>query len=69
MVNHIPNNHLLTNKLGLLQSLQRYNRACESLGTKKMELNFIPETFYLDNPADRREFRNLFKGTVLFTIN
>ncbi|GFO22072.1 protein polyglycylase ttll10-like isoform x1 [Plakobranchus ocellatus] len=59
LVNHIPNCKLLTNKLGLLCSLQEYERV--TLLTKgrtpRMKMtDFIPETYKLDERLDREKF-------------
>ncbi|GFR77987.1 protein polyglycylase TTLL10 [Elysia marginata] len=59
LVNHIPNCKLLTNKLGLLCSLQEYERV--TLLTKgrtpRMKMtDFIPETYKLDERIDREKF-------------
>ncbi|KAK7469563.1 hypothetical protein BaRGS_00036411, partial [Batillaria attramentaria] len=64
LVNHIPNCKLLTNKLGLLCSLQEYERV--TLSTKgrlprlKMS-DFVPETYKLDERNDRATFLNNYK--------
>ncbi|XP_059170579.1 uncharacterized protein LOC131952088 isoform X3 [Physella acuta] len=64
LVNHIPNCKLLTNKLGLLCSLQEYERV--TLLTKgrlprlKM-VDFVPETFKLDERTDRDRFLSEYK--------
>ncbi|XP_055863452.1 uncharacterized protein LOC106062948 isoform X2 [Biomphalaria glabrata] len=64
LVNHIPNCKLLTNKLGLLCSLQEYERV--TLLTKgrlprlKM-VDFVPETYKLDERTDREKFLNDYK--------
>ena len=62
MVNHIPNCNLLTNKLGLLNSLQEYDRVCQAVKKRAMTLDFIPETFRLDDPRDRNVFRQIYQG-------
>lgn len=67
MVNHIPNCQLLTNKMGLLNSLQEYEKLQQSsrrgrlVGKVKMA-HFIPETYKLDDPKDREAFFSTFKG-------
>ncbi|CAL1540043.1 unnamed protein product [Lymnaea stagnalis] len=64
LVNHIPNCKLLTNKLGLLCSLQEYERV--TLLTKgrlprlKMA-DFVPETYKLDERIDRDRFLSEYK--------
>lgn len=62
MVNHIPNCNLLTNKMGLLTSLQEYNRLCDKTKKKETKLNFIPETYRLDDGNDRQTFLDTYKG-------
>lgn len=64
IVNHIPNCKLLTNKMGLLCSLQEYERV--TLNTKgrlpKLKMSeFIPETYKLDEKTDRTNFLSVFK--------
>ncbi|CAG5136059.1 unnamed protein product, partial [Candidula unifasciata] len=64
LVNHIPNSKLLTNKLGLLCSLQEYERV--TLLTKgrlpKMKMaDFVPETYKLDERVDREKFLAEYK--------
>ncbi|XP_076451804.1 uncharacterized protein LOC143287581 isoform X3 [Babylonia areolata] len=64
LVNHIPNCKLLTNKMGLLSSLQEYERV--TLATKgrpprlKMA-DFVPETYKLDEKVDRATFLGLYQ--------
>ena len=65
LVNHIPNCKLLTNKLGLLCSLQEYERV--TLLTKgrtpRMKMtDFIPETYKLDERLDREKFLSEYNG-------
>ena len=67
LVNHIPNCQLLTNKVGLLSSLQEYERLTTSMNPKakrpKLRLNdFLPETYRLDDPKEREQFFQTFKG-------
>ena len=64
MVNHIPNCNLLTNKLGLLNSLQEYDRMCAAVKKRSLKLDFIPETFRLDDPRDRNAFANTYTGMM-----
>lgn len=64
IVNHIPNCNLLTNKLGLLNSLQEYDRVCTSLRKRALKLNFIPDTFRLDDPKERETFMDQFQGML-----
>ena len=65
MVNHLPNSHLLTNKLGLLNSLKEYERV--TLSTKgrlpRLKMSeFHPETYKLDEKGDRDLFLEVYKG-------
>ena len=65
LVNHIPNCKLLTNKLGLLCSLQEYERVTLSTKGRPPRLkmcDFIPETYKLDERVDRATFLSLYKG-------
>lgn len=64
LVNHIPNCKLLTNKLGLLCSLQEYERVTLSTKGKLPRLrmsDFVPETYKLDERNDRTTFLNTYK--------
>ena len=56
-MNHIPNCNLLTNKLGLLNTLQ--DHASRGRGPK---LDFFPETYRLDDPKDRELFMDTWQG-------
>ncbi len=65
IVNHIPNCMLLTNKLGLLNSLQAYDRICVSIRGKEPRLrytDFIPITYKLDDLKEREAFFEEYKG-------
>ena len=65
MVNHIPNCQLLTNKMGLLNSLQDFDQQTRERRGRapKLKLNeFFPETYRLDDAKDREAFFNTFKG-------
>ena len=65
MVNHFPNCQLLTNKMGLLNSLQTYEQKCIERKGKPPALklsDFFPETYRLDDLKDRQAFLNSFKG-------
>ena len=62
MVNHIPNCNLLTNKLGLLNTLQEYDRVYGSIKKRVPKLDFIPETYKLDDSKEREIFRDKWKG-------
>ena len=68
MVNHIPNCNLLTNKLGLLNSLQEYDRANTNMKRKAPKLDFIPETLRLDEAKDRATFLDLYTGQCISII-
>jgi hypothetical protein len=62
MVNRIPNGSMLTNKLGLLNSLQDYSRICNTIQKRPVSLDFLPETYRLDDPKDREAFTGVFRG-------
>lgn len=68
LVNRIPNCFLLTNKLGLLTSLQRYERVWTMLNLgriiKLRTSDFIPETYRLDDSTERRIFLEIFKRMI-----
>ena len=64
MVNRIPNGSLLTNKLGLLTSLQEHSRICNTIQKRPVSLDFLPETYRLDDPKDFEAFSTVFKGFV-----
>lgn len=65
MVNRIPNCYLLTNKLGLLTSLRRYEHVWTSLKLNpvvKLQLkDFVPETYRLDDLSELKSFFYTFK--------
>ena len=66
-MNHIPNCQLLTNKMGLLSSLQAYDRVCQSIKGKELKLklqDFIPETYRIDDPKEREIFYNIYKSKL-----
>ena len=68
MVNHFPNCQLLTNKMGLLNSLQSYEQKCIERKGKppNMKLiDFFPETYRLDDLSDRESFFRSFKGEYI----
>ena len=48
MVNHIPNNDVITNKLGLLEAIQDYYTA----GGANFPPAYLPMTYRLDRPSD-----------------
>ena len=62
MVNHIPNCQLLTNKMGLLSSLQEYERVCAQVKKRTLRLDFLPETYKLGDGRQRAVFIDTFKG-------
>jgi len=68
MVNRIPNCYLLTNKLGLLTSLHRYEKVSRKLGhvqSKRLNVSdFLPETYRIDTAPEQREFLEAFKGEL-----
>jgi len=72
MVNRIPNCFLLTNKLGLLTSLQRYERVWTMLNLgriiKLRTSDFIPETYRLDDNTERRIFYEIFKRMIAHIV-
>ncbi|CAL8107214.1 unnamed protein product [Calicophoron daubneyi] len=58
-VNHIPNNGILTNKLGLLLTLREFERRQQShLGRPPSMLmsDFFPQTFIIDDMRERETF-------------
>ena len=71
LVNHIPNCQLLTNKMGLLTSLQTYDRVCHSIKGKEPKLklqDFIPETYRIDDSKEREFFYNTYKSEQIFHV-
>ena len=68
MVNRIPNCYMLTNKLGLLTSLRRFERISQLLyvtGVIKLKSSdFLPETYRLDESHDRKIFVDTFRGRL-----
>lgn len=71
MVNHFPNCQLLTNKMGLLNTLQSYEQKCLERKGKapSLKLNeFFPETYRLDDMKDRDSFFRSFKGDNHYTF-
>jgi hypothetical protein len=66
MVNRIPNCYLLTNKLGLLTSLRKYEHMWTSLNLNpivKLHLkDFVPETYRLDDASEKKAFFKTFKS-------
>ncbi|XP_067658882.1 uncharacterized protein [Haliotis asinina] len=69
LVNHIANCQMLTNKMGLLNSLQEYERV--TLSTKgrlpRLKMSeFVPETYRLDNRDDRETFLQVYKENEIW---
>lgn len=67
-MNHIPNGNLLTNKLGLLNSLQEYERVTMSTKGRPPRLrftDFVPETYRFDEKHDREAFMECYKGRTI----
>ena len=65
LVNHIPNGQLLTNKLGLLNSLQEYERVTLSTKGRPPRLrfsDFFPETYRLDEKNNKDIFLDVYQG-------
>ncbi|XP_031554461.1 probable beta-tubulin polyglutamylase [Actinia tenebrosa] len=60
LVNHISNIGVLTTKLGLLCSLQEYERVLDKIGSKqRIQLSdFVPETIRLTNTTEKQKFLN-----------
>lgn len=61
LVNHISNINLLTTKLGLLCTLQEYQRVQEKMAKTKLKISineFIPETYKLMNATEKVKFVN-----------
>lgn len=61
LVNHIPNGNLLTTKIGLLTSLQEFervnNKMQSSTASKVIEMkDFFPETYKLQSQGERDNF-------------
>ncbi|XP_036447385.1 protein polyglycylase TTLL10 isoform X2 [Colossoma macropomum] len=61
LVYQIPNNKVLTTKIGLLNSLREYDRVCSKVkqgqGLRKMKMEeFIPDTFRMDVKDEREAF-------------
>ena len=67
LVNHIPNGNLLTTKIGLLTSLQKFERVSNtvpSLNRRSIHMkDFVPETFRLQNQAEIQTFiQHIYQG-------
>jgi len=69
MVNRIPNCYVLTNKLGLLTSLQRYEQVLIALRLSrvvKLKMNeFVPTTFRMDDSFEQQAFFETFSRALL----
>ena len=64
-MNRIPNCSLLTNKLGLFNSLSEYSRVMAALKGDRVKVkmsDFVPETYRIDNVKDRETFLDIYKG-------
>ena len=71
MVNRIPNCSLLTNKLGLINSLRQYERSgyYSDLATNRItSKDFLPETYRIDSMDDREAFIRAFQSTTTSNI-
>ncbi|XP_064642143.1 uncharacterized protein LOC135496646 isoform X2 [Lineus longissimus] len=65
MVNHVPNCTLLTNKLGLMNSLREYERVTMTMKKVRQPrfkmTDIIPETYNLDERNDREAFYETYQ--------
>ncbi|KAL5968048.1 Protein polyglycylase TTLL10 [Taenia solium] len=68
MVNHIPNCGLFTNKLGLLMSLRHYADDCRRNSRKDAPVNFIPETYWIDDAKEKADFLNKLSDNQLWLM-
>ncbi len=71
MVNHIPNGNLLTTKIGLLTSLQEFDRVSNKVPSPNKRAvqmkEFVPETFKLQNQTEIDNFiHHIYQGIVIF---
>ena len=71
LVNHFPNGNLLTTKIGLLTSLQEFDRVSNKVpspGRRGVQMKeFVPETFKLQNSTEIDNFiHNVYQGRVRF---
>lgn len=65
LVNHIPNCNVMTNKMGLLNSLHEYEKVLKTLKSKSVRIRleeFFPETYKLDDAKEKENFINNYKG-------
>jgi len=72
MVNRIPNCYLLTNKLGLLTSLQHYEQVLIALRLSRVVklkmTDFVPDTFRLDDSFQQKAFFEAFARTLWYRV-
>ena len=71
LVNHIPNGNLLTTKIGLLTSLQEFDRVSNKVPSSSRRgiqmKEFVPETFKLQNQTEIDNFiHHIYRGMVIF---
>jgi len=73
MVNRIPNCYVLTNKLGLLMSLQRYEQVLITLRLSRVVklkmTEFVPDTYRLDDSFDQHAFFDAFARASTYNNN
>ncbi len=63
LINIIPNSDGMTNKLGLLASLQAYDRISRKAHLRSTD--FLPQTYSLDDPIQQQAFLQQFQGISL----
>lgn len=70
MVNRVPNSWLLTNKVGLLTSLQRYDRIRFLTGnmSSTTSASFLPETYRVDLQNERARFLDKYEENRMLTL-
>lgn len=73
MVNRIPNCSLLTNKLGLLNSLRQYERISRNTGVMHRDRqfglkDFMPETYRVDHMEERYAFFHTFQSRFYYRL-
>ncbi len=68
-MNHIPNCGHFCNKLGLLLSLRSYAEKKKVNLRKDPSLNFLPETYWIDDPKEKQEFLKQQTGESDFFVN
>ena len=64
LVNHIPNNRLLTTKIGLLESLRDFARSDEGRAAGVDLASIVPESYRMDDKADVSRFLEVLSGTL-----